>query len=234
MTDEAQGSEISAQDSAPAVEVSDSPSAVESAPQESEKPVERTFTQTEVRRIAAKSKHEAYEKGKRDAEAMSQKAASLGGMDAMSEDKIRQLIQDESQRQANLAMAQKIADEFTQKMKAGEAKYPDFSEAVSDLNLPQVPHIVHWANGLDNTSDVMYDLAKNPAKFANVMMLSQTAPHLAQREMKRLSDSIKKNEEAKAQKLPDEPLSQMKHSPVSTDNGRYTVSDYRKMDWLRG
>jgi hypothetical protein len=64
-------------------------------------------------------------------------------------------------------------------------------------------------------------------------MLSQSAPLLAQREMHKLSDSIKKNEEAKSQPSVDEPLQPIKHSTVGTDNGSLTVRDLRKQSWLR-
>lgn len=206
-------------------------------------PSEKMIPQSEVNRIVGKTRQDVSEKAYARAKSEFEAARSaqdapttngLCGIKGMDEDQIRQLIQDEGQKQAQLAQAQKIAIDFTNKMKAGSQKYQDFDEIVSELNLPNVPHIVNWANSLDNTADIMYDLAKNPAKFANVLMLSQTTPHIAQRELKRLSDSIKKNADAADAPRANQPLDHLKPSNTGMDNGAFSVSDYQKMDWLRG
>lgn len=218
---------------------------VEQAPVE--KKQEKMLTQSEVNRIAARTKHDAYEKGRREAMAELEKQrqesqpadqtagqSSMGGMEQLSRDDIRQLIEEEAQRKAEMAMAQKIAGEFTGKLDAAKSKYEDFEDVLSELDLPSIPHVVQWANELDNTGDVMYDIAKNPAKFANLLTLSATAPHLAQKELRRLSDSIKRNEEAKQSESARDPLSQLKPSTNATDSGKLTISDLRKQPWLRG
>ena len=203
-------------------------------------PTEKTFSQSEVNKIAARVREQTrteYASRYQPAEQNQQQSNSqsgMGGMINMSSEQLERLVQDKIKEQSHLETAKQIANDFTNKMMAAKDKHPDFEEAVSQLNLPTIPHIVHWANSLDNTADVMYDIAKNPSKFANILMLSQTAPQLAQREMQKLSDSIKKNVEAQNQPSVKEPLSQIKPSPVGTDNGSMTVRDLRKQAWLRG
>jgi len=219
-----------------------SASAIQSAPVTStvEKPVEKMLRQSEVNDIIGSVKKEAYEKGKREAasqpmqQPVQQHEQTIGGVSQLSDEKIRQLINEESQKKTNYDTAQRIAQEFTQKMMAAKDKYPDFESTVTKLNLPQIPHIVNWANSLDNTADVMYEIAKYPAKFASIMTLAYTSPHLAVEEMQRLSNSIKQNEAAVKQQTPAEPLSQVKPSTTGADNGSMSITDYRKQSWLRG
>jgi hypothetical protein len=225
------------------------------------KPVsEKMLSQSEVDKLVGKLKHESYEKGIRDAQlkasadnlAAQQVSQHYKQQDPHQADnaqqrqqqndlpqdaeKIRQLIRDESEKQTQLALAQRVATEFTQKLISAKEsnKYADFEEKITQLNLPNIPHIVGWANSLDNTADVLYDIAKDPVKFANVLMLSQTAPHLAVAQLQKLSNSIKENETAAKQPIAAEPLSQLKPSTTGTNTGSMSVKELRKQSWLRG
>lgn len=196
---------------------------------------EKMFSRDEVAKIVNAEKNKALEKERErlKAETVAQVSPSFESPQA-SDEHVRKLINEEAQRMATMQTAQRIAEEFTQKMVAAKDKYQDFEQTVAKLNLPQIPHIINWANSLDNTADVMYDIAKHPAKFANLIMLAHTAPHLAAEEMQNLSKSIKQNEDAAKRQTPLEPLSQVKPSTTGKDNGSMTVSDYRKQSWLRG
>jgi hypothetical protein len=220
---------------------------------------EKMLSQSEVDKLVGKLKHESYEKGLRDAqlktqadqlalsqiernnsnysEKESQEHVTDVTTDGLkSNDQIRQLIREESEKQTQLAIAQRVANEFVQKISAAKDsnKYDDFEEKITQLNLPSIPHIVGWANSLDNTADVLYDIAKDPVKYANVLMLSQTAPHLAVAQLQKLSNSIKENEIAAKQPTAAEPLSQLKPSTTGTNSGTMSVQDLRKQSWLRG
>lgn len=208
---------------------------------------EKIVTQSEFNKAMGAAKKSAYEQGRRQALAelqaqqqmqqeqqQQQSGQSMGGISQMPEDQIRQMIAEEAEKQKHQAVMQQVATDFTQKMMAAKDKYPDFEDTVSQLNLPTIPQIVYWANATDNTADVMYDIAKNPSKFANLLMLTHTAPHLAQKELSKLSESIKKNQAAQAQQQStNEPLSQLKPSNIGSDNGSMSPSDYRKQPWLR-
>lgn len=209
-------------------------------------PQEKTLKQSEVDQIVGAVKRAAAEKARKEILAELQTSnqnniniekqknnLSQSNID-INDERIRSIIAEENERAANEAIANKIAMEFTQKMMAAKEKYPDFEEVVTQLNLPNVPEIVHWTNSLDNTAEVMYDIAKNPSKFANILMLTHTAPHLAQSELQKLSSSIKKNQEAKMQTQPKEPLSQVNSSTAGIDNKEMGIKDFKRADWLRG
>lgn len=128
-----------------------------------------------------------------------------------------------------------LVHQFASKMSEGAKAYPDFDQVVGGMKLENIPGIVQLANNFENTKDIMYDLGKNPSKIANLTVLSQINPALAQQEMQRLSDTIKKNQEAVAnQPKINEPLSHIQPSTAGTDNGSMSVNDWRSQPWLRG
>lgn len=202
---------------------------------------EKVLKQSEVDKIVGNVKRETLEKARREYESKMQMAQTPPATQSynenqvsMPEEQLRRMINEEAQKQANYAAANRVAQEFISKLEATKSKYPDFEEKVSALNLPSIPQIVGIANSMDNTGDIMYEIANNPSKFASVMVLAHTAPHLAEAELRRLSDSIKKNEAAAKQPTANEPLSQVKPSITGTDNGSSSVRDLRKQSWLRG
>lgn len=206
---------------------------------------EKVLKQSEVNKIVGGAKIEAYERGKRDSELLSRQQQveqpQTQGDDkiTLSKDEVRQLIQDESTALAHQQRANEVAQQFIGKMKSGMQQYDDFESVVGELDIPTLPaQLIDVANSMDNTADIMYELGKNPTKFASVLTLSVGNPVLAHKEMVRLSDSIKKNkaavENSEKTKV-NEPLSQEKPSLAGTDNGELkTVGDFRKQSWLRG
>jgi hypothetical protein len=204
-------------------------------------PSEKLFTQAELeKRIAdtrAKTRDHYYAQGKQDAlsaygkQDVSQQ--SLGGIAQQSPEEIEKIVEQKIKERSQQEAANHIAQDFIGKMQTGKDKYSDFEETVASLNLPAHPHVIYWANSLDNTVDVVYDIAKNPEKFASILMLAQTAPELARRKMLELSSSIKKNAEASKQPHVNEPLSQLRPSTMGTDNGSMTVRDLRRQSWMK-
>lgn len=129
--------------------------------------------------------------------------------------------------------AEKIAYEFKEKMKEGLSKYSDFDEVVSEIPFSSIPGIITLATEMDNTSDIMYELSQNPMRIANLQQLIALNPQnpvQAKKELKKLSDSLYKNDEAKQVKTAKEPLSQSKPSPRGNNNdlSSMSVSDFRK------
>lgn len=133
------------------------------------------------------------------------------------------------------AEGERIAAEFISKLEAGKGDYDDFDQVVGSLPFDRIPHIIQLANRVDNTADVMYELRKNPGKIASLTQLMQIDPSgvLAQEQMQHLSSSIKTNKAAQSARTPNEPLSQIKSSPIKADDGSMTVSDFQKASWLR-
>lgn len=227
-----------------------------SQPASSQVHEEKTFKQSEVNDLVGRAKHEAVERYKREASMASrenyqqpnygvpphqqQPVRGEPQFNGMSEAEFRRMAAEEAQRlrdewvadthrSAQEQEANRMATEFFTKLDAGKAKYNDFDAVVKEVDFAAIPNIVQLANMVDNTPDVMYELAKNPAKIANIQQLVSISPKLALSEMRRLAQSIKTNEEAAKFKAPNEPLSQMRPSNTSTDsNGALTVADYKR------
>lgn len=136
-----------------------------------------------------------------------------------------QRAQEELEREAN-----KIADSYKAKMSSGKDTYEDFDTVMSDFNPAAFPNLVYLANQVDNTPAVMYELMKNPSKWATLAVLSERDPNAAQSMISKISASIKANEQAKAEeKNVPPPLSRMSPSTTGQDNGTKTVRDFKAM-----
>ena len=218
---------------------------------------EKMLSQSEVNKLVGKIREETKERTYRKArqeimaemqnlqaptqnQEMSQAApSSMGGM-SFNPDLIRQMIAEETAKQAQAIKEQhahemhrqnvnKIASSFIQKMEAGKEKHPDFESKIAMLNLPSIPEIVHLAEGVDNTADVMMDLAENPQKISSLLTLYARNPTLAQSGMNKISESIKKNDVAKNMVMPSDPYQAIKPSASAiSGDGDLSVSDLQK------
>jgi hypothetical protein len=225
------------------------PVAITSAPIETSTPSisteEKVFKQQEVNEIVGRAKHDAVERYKRSADVNAQKPQTSQPLHQQhlehitSEDSIRRMAAEEAQRlrdtwvqeaqrTAHEQEAQRITNDFLTKLEAGKGKYEDYDQVLGDFEFGAIPHVIQLATLVDNTADVMYDLAKNPTKIGSLQQLLQISPKLAYSEMQRLSKSLKDNENVGNMRQANPPLSQMKPSNTGTDNGRMSVSDYRK------
>lgn len=134
------------------------------------------------------------------------------------------------------AKLQEKADNLFVKLKMGEEKYSDFKDVMQDFDLGAFPNIALLAGDVDNTADVMYELANNPYKIAQLDELAKRAPTLAKKELSKLSQSINVNEQAKLNNVTSpEPFTRPKSSKSgSGDSGKMTIADFKKQPWLRG
>jgi len=170
-------------------------------------------------------------------------AGSMGGMaipidkEALKQEvlnEIRQQFQDASEKRAQEEMdreARKIADTYNARMASGKDAYEDFETVMADFNPAAFPNLVFLASQVDNTPAVMYELMKNPSKWATVAMLSERDPNAAQNMISKISASIKANQAAKAEdKNVAPPLSRLSSSPTGQDSGKpSSVQDFKRM-----
>ncbi len=134
-----------------------------------------------------------------------------------------QRAQEELEKEAN-----RIADSYKAKMSSGKDAYEDFDTVMSDFNPAAFPNLVYLANQVDNTPAVMYELMKNPSKWATLAVLSERDPNAAQNMISKISASIKANEQAKAEeKNAPDPLSRMSSSTTGQDNGTLSMRDLK-------
>lgn len=211
-----------------------------------------------VSKIVERERKKAYEKGQKDALMQSQQEQasqaqqpnqqasvspamqsqgqqSLGGMQQMSPadiermiaEKAPQLLHDHVQNLKN----EHTINSFVSKMQAAEQKHPGLEAKLNELDYSQMAPLVHLANDMENTGEIMKELVDNPMKLANMMALAQMQPGIAKRQMMELSNSIKTNQEALAQeKQAQDPMAQLKpSSSAGMDSGTMSVTDFRKM-----
>lgn len=224
---------------------------------------ERTFKQSEVNDLVGRAKSEAVERYRRESSMAAhqppapqqqqyqpsyqpQAPQQTSQTQSMSPDEYRRIAAEEAERLRNEWVseanqraeennAKQIASEFFTKIEAAKGKLQDFDKVMADIELRSIPYHVQLANMVDNTAEVMYELAKNPSKIGAIQnlididMRAGRQPKLAMAEMKRLSESIKTNEQAGKFKSPNEPLSQLRPSNAGADSkGPLGVADYKR------
>lgn len=116
----------------------------------------------------------------------------------------------------------RIEADIMSKLASVKDKYSDYDAVVPNFPFQHFPNAVLASVDFDNTGDILVELAKNPAKLEQLERLAQldskaSGSSLAKQEMKRLSDSIKLNEQALKQKQSNPPLSTIKPSSFSDD-----------------
>ena len=202
-------------------------------------PVQLTMTQEQLNNVIKSRvarERERWEAG--NAPVMPQ------GASGVSMDSVKQMMQaemaklrDEAERSAQegarKSMAQKIISDFQRKMEQGKAKYEDFDDVVGKSRLITNAKIVQLATQVDNTDDVMYELARKKGKVGSILALYNDDPSMAMEAMVELSESIKHNHKSVKSGKTSEPLSQIKSSSTSSDDGTPSIRDYMKQDWLR-
>ena len=137
--------------------------------------------------------------------------------------------QSADQEKQMLAEMQKVAENYHHKMSGGKEAYEDCEAVMADFYPTTFPNLIYLATNADNTADIMYDIAQNPNKYVNLGVLSERNPQAAAKEIAKLSQSIKANQQAKAQeKSVNPPLSRMQPSPTGQDGGGMEIADFKK------
>lgn len=218
--------------------------------------VERNLTQSEVNEIVKKVKRDERRKHEQQLHQMQMNAVppapvaptpNTVSQPASPEDRIRQIVAEETKQQRETWEAQKaqemqneqaqtIVDKFYSKISAGKGKYQDFDAVTGDIELNQFTNTVQLlADHVENAADVLYEFGKDRLKMSQLEVLAIQSPSSAIVQIKRLADSIKENESAANVRVPGEPLSQLKHSNAGTTSGVMTMKElrakYANPDW---
>jgi hypothetical protein len=199
-----------------------------------------------TKEVASKAEARAYERAKAELAASqnSQNAEpthnfnnSIGGMQGFNEDKIRQMIAENTQQQLQnqlhemqqMGAWQNTAETFVNRIQAAKEKYPDLEQSLIDLGIAKHTDVVKIANSIENTADVMDHLRKNPEQlFMLSAFVKSGEMEMAKFKMQQLSNSIKANTSASSSPSASQPLSQLKASTIGTDSGEMTQADWRK------
>lgn len=197
---------------------------------------ERLFKQAELNEIVGRAKHDAVESYKRQQQQQStqqssQQSQTQATSKTLSEDDVKRLTGEElnrhreewtreSQERMNVEAAERIVNSYKEKISAGKEKYDDFEAVTNNVDMRYYPNVVQLlAEYVDNSHDVLYDLAKNRSKLYQLESTCQHNPQDAIFEIKRLADSIKANETHSSMKNARSPLSQQRPSNTGTDSG---------------
>lgn len=131
--------------------------------------------------------------------------------------------------------ANQLVAKYSSKMAQGREFFDDFEDVMSDFVPQAFPQLVYLAASEENTPQIMYELAKNPQKLASLHTLAMTHPALAEKEMKKLAQSISVNHQAMQENVSaPQPLSRLKSSQsTGVDSGKMSIADFKNADWLR-
>lgn len=197
-------------------------------------PTERIFKQSELNEIVGRAKHEAVESFKRQQSQQQQQYPQNHESQAvrgLSEDDVRRLTGEEltkhrdswtreAQERADAEAAQRIVSAYKEKIAAGKEKYEDFEAVTNNVDMRYYPNVVQLlAEYVDNSSDVLYELARNRTKLHQIESVCAHNPQDAIYEIRRLADSIKANDQISQIKHANAPLSQQRPSNTGTDSG---------------
>ena len=143
--------------------------------------------------------------------------------------------QQEQEQQQHKQAIEQTASQYFLKMGKGHELFDDFKETMSAFNPAAFPQVVYLATELENTPELMYEMAKNPHKLATIDYLAQRDPMAAKAELAKLANSIQANKKAKEEDIQtNPPLSRIKSSSVGGDSGKMTVRDLKSLPSLRG
>ena len=147
---------------------------------------------------------------------------AMGGMSQMSPADIQKMIAEQAP-QALQAHVQQLQQDhmvytFVEKMQLAEQKYPGMEAELNKLNYndPRMSAFIKLTNAMDNTGDIMKEALDNPTKMESLLNMAYNQPHLAQKAIASLGQSIKQNQEAVASEAQArDPMSQIKaHDPA--------------------
>lgn len=209
------------------------------------------FNQIQMNDVVKRERERAYEKGRlaamQELQAQQQQqqqqpqGQSLGGMQQFSQEDIERMIQEKATQatqehiQSQLAelKQQQMVNSFVQKMEVAEQQYPGLEQELNQLNYndPRIHAFIGMVNDFENTGEIMKEVLDNPYKLSQILSDIQSQPYLAQKNLQKLSASIKQNQQAKAEEAQArDPYSQLKPSTsAGMDNGSMSVSDFRKI-----
>ena len=196
---------------------------------------QKMYTVEEVNNLVAYKKAETVEKMKRQYEAQGgQQVPSLDveAIAAAAAQKALEQVKAERQADEQQYLAgehAKAQQALKKKLMEGKKDYEDFDEVVSTFSGASYPAVVWAADQLPNTADVIYELSNNPEKAARLQLLADKNDMGAlERGMKKLSESIAQNKEAKKQSKPAAPYNKIKPGVASASSGEMTIDDFAR------
>lgn len=212
---------------------------------------EKMIPQSKVNEIVGRTKHETAEQVRREFQATQQSVPVTQGplpvQTATNLDehaRIRAVLMEEVQKahqeqrnQEDQARGQEFANNFIARVKASEERFPNLVERLARLNIagPAAFPILPLIDRLENATDVLNECANNPHKLQELINnYRDLSPQIAEENLHKLANSLKRNETAKKTQFPNDPLSSITPSLTGIDDGVRTISDKRRNPLLQG
>lgn len=186
----------------------------------------------------------AYERGLQEAEQRaSRQGSGLGGMPQVNEEQLRQMManvfqeqhskmQEDFRKQQIQQQLDQLANDFMGKLDAAKDAYPDLAKRQNEIS--EFATLVPFINETDAAAGITQHLLDNGHNVASLLVLSQTSPTFLRRELQKLAQSIKTNDEARSRPRANDPLDQITPSAYTTDSGSDSIEALKQQPWLRG
>ncbi len=206
---------------------------------------ERTYTRDELAKITNAESKKFYEKGKTEAleayrkeqEVKQQSIANVTQNPVvnpqLNDEELANRIEKIAQQKAYQNALQNEAQSFHAKLDLEndvEMKLNYEKLNLGKMTYPECMPYIHTLNSVDNTKDVIKEFAKFPEKLTTIFnTINMFGLDAGKEALRRVSESIKRNQVAAEIKLPGAPPSQITASNTGSDNGQMTTADFRKM-----
>lgn len=214
---------------------------------EEDKSQGRLYTRDEVHKIANAERQRAYDKAREELSKQTQRQDNAPAQNVQNnslmnftEDDLERKIDQLAERKAVEA---KIVDEAHRFLSSIDAEFdtlrndivsksPEMEEACKTLHIKEMPPVyINILSSVDNVKDVLLEMAEYPEKLTSIMSTANTLGlDAGKKALKRLSESIKSNQQAKKITVPKPPLSEISNSVnIGKDDGQMNAADYRKL-----
>lgn len=143
--------------------------------------------------------------------------------------RMRDEIFQQAQSKQQEEQAQRIVQNFYQKVNANKESYEDFDKVTGDLNYQSFPNTVQiLAEHVENAGDLLYEFGKDRMKLAQLELLANMSPNDAIAQAQRLSQAVKERKSAQdhAAQSPKEPLSKL---PPNVNGGASNTMDWGEL-----
>lgn len=208
---------------------------------------EKFLSQSEVNTLIANEKKRAYQRGIEEAAKTSNHQANDASVNAdaykgLDQNQIRELVQSEwqsitekqrqeAERQHWQSVASKMISDFQQKSEEAKKHIADYDDVMRNVDFMNTPGLFASASQLDNSAEVLYHLANNPRDIPALEALTQSMPGAASAELKRISDRLKQNRNAKNLPQAPNPIGRIDSDITDGlgDGTPQTVADFMKI-----
>jgi hypothetical protein len=195
---------------------------IEKVSNESTVPEGKFLTQEQIDAIAKTAHARGYQKGSNQVQ---QQNSEVPSRPVIPHDEIKKIVAEETAKAIRDAHAEAelnaIGSQLKAKIDTAANKYSDFHQKVGSLNFDAMPpNLLKSISMMENSADILYDIANNPYKIPNLYGLAVAQPNIIDGELKKLSNSIRVNQNQSY--YVNEPLPEINNSSMGANNSSNT------------